>query len=63
MEQDVEKLAAEFQAAGDLDGDGKISFEEFEGYMEKSTLCKTFLKMLAETTDVLRHKEANFNDS
>ena len=62
MEKDVEELAIEFQRAGDLDGDGKISYEEFEAYMQKSSLCKTFLKMLAETTDVLRHEEGNFND-
>jgi len=61
MEKDVGKLAESFQKAGDLDGDGKISYEEFEEYMENSSLCKEFLKMLVETTDVVRHEEGNFN--
>ncbi|GMH97846.1 hypothetical protein TrVE_jg3177 [Triparma verrucosa] len=53
-------LSNEFTAASDLDGDGKISYEEFEVYMENNPLCKKFLDVMSETGNTLREENTNF---
>ena len=59
MESHALDLASSFNLAGDLDGDGKISFEEFEEYMMKDPVCVKFLEVLTETTEALRAAFAN----
>ena len=42
-------LAKEFEKKGDLDGDGQVSYEEFELYMMNNELCKRFLDVMGST--------------
>ena len=57
----VNELAEDFKKASDLDGDGKISYEEFENYMEKNELCRKFLQVMSETGNTLREENTNFS--
>mmetsp|Transcript_19835 Transcript_19835/g.41404 ORF Transcript_19835/g.41404 Transcript_19835/m.41404 type:complete len:227 (-) Transcript_19835:117-797(-) len=57
----VKELADEFKAISDLDGDGKISYEEFENYMENNELCRKFLQIMSETGNTLREENTNFS--
>ncbi|GMH86215.1 hypothetical protein TL16_g10473 [Triparma laevis f. inornata] len=56
----ITDLSEDFTSASDLDGDGKISYEEFEVYMETNTLCKKFLDIMSETGNTLREENTNF---
>ena len=60
MSKELDLLAENFTTQADLDGDGKINFEEFADFMESSSLCKSFLDMLTTTSDILRKDEGNF---
>jgi len=42
----LSKLADEFETASDLDGDGQISYDEFETFMESNELMNKFLKIM-----------------
>ena len=44
-----------------MDGDGKISYEEFENYMENNELCRKFLQVMSETGNTLREENTNFS--
>jgi Ca2+-binding EF-hand superfamily protein len=57
----VKDLADEFKNMSDLDGDGKISYEEFEEYMSNNEMCKKFLKIMTETGNTLREENTNFS--
>ena len=57
----VYKLSDDFKKASDLDGDGKISYEEFENYMENNELCRKFLHVMSETGNTLREENTNFS--
>lgn len=57
----VIELANEFKDMSDLDGDGKISYEEFENYMENNEMCNKFLQIMSETGNNLREENTNFS--
>ncbi len=53
-------LTKAFEKYGDTDGDGKISYEEFEDYMQTNDFCIKFLDVLAKTANKLRDANDNF---
>jgi Ca2+-binding EF-hand superfamily protein len=57
----VKELSDEFKQLSDLDGDGKISYEEFEEYMSNNEMCKKFLQIMTETGNTLREENTNFS--
>ena len=60
MAMHCEGLATAFAKSGDLDGDGKISYEEFEEYMLENEFCKKFLEALSETATKLESLNLRF---
>lgn len=53
-------LAKEFEKMGDLDGDGQVSYEEFELYMLNNALCVRFLDVIGQTAVKLRKDNQDF---
>jgi serine/threonine-protein phosphatase 2B regulatory subunit len=54
----IAQMANEFQTVSDLDGDGQISYDEFETFMETNELMKKFLTVMSKTGNALRESNA-----
>ncbi|GMI21172.1 hypothetical protein TeGR_g3821 [Tetraparma gracilis] len=52
-------MAQEFSTVSDLDGDGQISYDEFENFMESNELMQKFLKIMQDTSNALREENAD----
>ena len=48
LESQCLALAHAFESSGDLDEDGRISYEEFEHYMQNEEVCVRFIAVLGE---------------